>query len=662
MTPLVQWVLNRMGHGPQTANDTTVLLVRLLLWGLVIVVTEIVLRLLRRRVLQSRFEIDDLLLAVARVPLRVTLVMAALANTLGAMTAPTQSPGSLWTLQHIALVTARAGLVIAAVWLLQGVLERAVIRVLGNAATRTDNHLDELLIPIVRTLVRPALYTVAVWAFMDISGTPLTTIAVSALAVYGLLGVSAKAQLENAFAGISLMLDAPFGRGDLVKLEDGTEAKVDHLGLRVTKFYDPVEHTDISFPNAALAGHKLVNLSRPTPDKRLTLVARVQASSPDAVVRARLREAALGHPWVLGRPAQKLPAMRRRIDRLMWLGETREALQLVKELARVRAEGQVDEVIQTHTAELFAMAGRFHQMEDGGFSQREAPQVVRDLDRLTELAQQVELAMTRWLLLIRFTYTPGPEMTLPSGPDAEALLGRLAELRAAGTPVTDADLRAIREATDDLLAPAMERAAAYEAVIEQGLAEAAPLVRAGRVDRAQLPFALEAQERWLTEHGFGAPLGGRAAGGFTDLDALEEYMGLFADWSDSTRALRNAVDAVRADFLSGRGRLLDEDLIALRRRLARELREAGPQWKEPAVALVDSDLGLQYELKVFVDNVKLSHFSRASRTGKDLRLEVMHLLRDTHPPVQLGRPIMLLDPSRPADDAQSAVRVEKGGG
>lgn len=662
MTQLVDWMFKLVGLNSNGASLPALVLARLLLWATVITIVDIGMRLLRRRVLQSRFEIDDLLLAVSQRPLRVTLLMAAMVNTLGSLKAPPDaSLSAAWAIQPMALVVVRAGLVISAAWLLQNVLERAVIRVMGNAATRTDNRLDEMLVPIARTIIRPVLVVLAVLAILEVAGAPVKTLIWTGAALYGLLVFGAQSSLSDVFGGISLLLDAPFGRGDLLQLDSGDTMKVDHLGLRMTKLYDPVEHTDISIPNRILAGQKLVNLSRPTPDKRLTLVARVQAQSPDDLVRARLLEAALGHPWVLGRPAQKLPAMRRRIDRLMWRGEVREALQLVKELAKVRAEGLLDDAIQRHTAELFAMAGRFHRMEGGGFNQHESPQVAQDLDRLLEMAQQVELALTRWLLLIRYTYTQGTELTLAGGAAHEALLGQLATLRSTGKPLSEADMKAIRELTENLLEPALEQAITYDRLIEQGLADETPLVRAGRVDRAQLIFALEDQERWLTQHGFGAPLGGRATGGFTDLDAFEEYLGLFADWSDSMRALRNAVEAVRADFVSGRGRFMDEDLIALRRRLARELREAGPRWKEPAVALVDSDLGLQYELKVFVDNVKLSHFSRSSRTGKDLRLEVMHLLRDTAPPIHLGRPIMLLDPSRPIDDARSPVHIERNG-
>ncbi|HQZ72785.1 MAG TPA: mechanosensitive ion channel [Anaerolineae bacterium] len=662
MNKLIDAILAAIGQPLTADNRTQHLATELALWLAVLLLAEYLPRILRRWVLRSRFELDDLLLAVMRAPLRVVIVFAALVNLLESL--QLNSPWNAASLAarglSAAVVVGRAGLVISLVWLLQRALEQAVVRVLANAATRTDNRMDEMLVPIVRTLVRPALYTLAIVAFMEITGTPTRAIAIAVGGGYLFLSLGAKSALDDVFGGISLLLDAPFGRGDLLLLEDGTQAKVDHLGLRVTKLYDPVEHTDISMPNRILAGQKLVNLSRPTPDKRLKLLARVEANSPDEIVRWRLKEAAYGHPWVLGRPDRKLPAMRRRIDRLVWQGELLEALEMVKELARVEAEGTLDAVIQRHAPQLFAMAARVHGLETGGFDVVEGAEVEVALGSLNQLAAGVEEAMTRWLLLVRYTYTRGSELQLDDEEEV-GLRKAVAAVRTAGMLASTDDMQAVRTLTDAALAPAFARAQAYGRLVEEGLASTeAPLVRAGREERAQLYYAMEAQERWLAERGFGAPLGSRKPGGFGDLDAVEEYLGLFADWSDRVRLLRNTVDAIGAAYRSGAGRLMDEDLLALRRLLAREMHEAGPEWKEPGVSLVDSDLGLEYELKVYVDNVKLSHFARASKTGKQLRLEVMHLLRDVEPAVRLGRPIMLLDPAGLVERSGDSVRVARG--
>lgn len=624
----------------------------LLLWALIFAISELLPLLLRPIIHRSRYEFDDLLLASVRAPLRCLLLAGALLNVLPALQFKTW-----FTTPAVAVL--RAVTLIALVWLLQRALEHAIVRVMANAAARTESRMDDLWVTIVRAFVRPVLYATAALIYYQSFNSKDSIVALAVTALAAVVGFGARPVLEDIFSGLSLVLDSPFTRGDLIQLKNGTQAKVEKVGLRVTKLYNPVEHTDITVPNRVLAGEQVINLSRPTTDKRLTLVARVAATSPDRLVRERLKEAAYGHPWVLGNPDRKLPAMRRRIQRLALQGDTQEALALVKELPRVMAERELNAAIQRHAAEIFAMASQVHSMEGDGFDGAESPVVARELNRLPAMVREVEAAMTRWLLMIRYTYVHGAELTLD--PDAsQRLATALDRLHALppGSPQT-AELRTeALQRVEETVAPALERAERYAQLVREALEGDAPLVRAGRVDRAQLYFATEVQERWFTERGFGAPLGGRGPGGFTDLDAVEEYLGLFGDWSDNMRSFRRTVDDICAELSANGGRLIDEDLLLLRRRLAREMHEAGPEWKEPGVALADSDLGLEYELKVYVDNVKLSHFNRASKTAKQLRQDVVHLLRDSDPPVQLGRPIMLLDPSHVLAQPGSAVRIE----
>jgi len=633
--------------------DDQQLIKLLLIWLLIFAISELLPLLLRPIIRRSRYEFDDLLLASVRIPLRCLLVATGLLSVVLAL------PKDAWLRQPAAAVL-RGLALLALVWLLQRAMEHAILRVMANAAARTDSRMDDLWVTVVRAFVRPVLYGSAALIYYQSFNTEDSIVALAVTALAAVIGFGARPVLEDIFSGLSLVLDSPFTRGDLIQLKDGTQAKVDMVGLRVTKLYNPVEHTDISVPNRVLAGERVVNLSRPTPEKRLSLVARVAADSPDLLVRHRLKEAAYGHPWVLGNPDLKLPAMRRRIHRLALQGETREALAMVKELARVEAERDLNAAIQHHASEIFAMASQVHGLESGGFDSGESLLVARDLDSLNAMVQEVEAAMTRWLLMIRYTYTHGPELSIDPAA-AQRLATAVQGLKATSPGLAPAS--ALREeatmVVDEVLAPAFERAECYVKLVQAGMDNDGPLVRAGRVDRAQLYFAMEVQERWFTAQGYGTPLGSRGPGGFSDLDAIDEYMGLFGDWSDNMRRFRNTVDEICAELETNGGRLIDEDLLALRRRLAREMHEAGPDWKEPGVALVDSDLGLEYGLRVYIDNVKLSHFNRTSSTSKQLRQDIVHLLRDSDPPVQLGRPIMLLDPAHVVAQPGSAVRIEE---
>ena len=84
---------------------------------------------------------------------------------------------------------------------------------------------------------------------------------VTSLGVGGLvLGIAAKDSLSNVFAGMFLLADAPYVKGDYVNLESGERGYIDKVGLRSTRILTR-DDVEIIVPNSVIATSKVINES-----------------------------------------------------------------------------------------------------------------------------------------------------------------------------------------------------------------------------------------------------------------------------------------------------------------------------------------------------------------------------------------------------------------
>lgn len=111
------------------------------------------------------------------------------------------------------------------------------------------------------------LINVVVWGIgalillrhFDISITPLLT----ALGVGGLaVALALQDTLANFFAGVHILVEAPIGVGDFIKLSSGEEGVVSDIGWRTTRVHTGGNNT-IVIPNTKITSGILTNFSLP---------------------------------------------------------------------------------------------------------------------------------------------------------------------------------------------------------------------------------------------------------------------------------------------------------------------------------------------------------------------------------------------------------------
>jgi len=120
-------------------------------------------------------------------------------------------------------------------------------------------------------------------------------------AVLLVIAYSARAQIDEVFAGLAININAPFEKGDLIQLNDewGYVKEIDWRSIT----YLDMDSNHVMVPNTKLAASKIRNLDRPRSLTRRVLYIRVEYNVPPRVVieqcNAAMNECPhiVSHPW-----------------------------------------------------------------------------------------------------------------------------------------------------------------------------------------------------------------------------------------------------------------------------------------------------------------------------------------------------------------------------
>ncbi|MCP4250739.1 MAG: mechanosensitive ion channel family protein, partial [bacterium] len=120
------------------------------------------------------------------------------------------------------------------------------------------------------------------------------------------VGLGARDTLANLFGGFSIIADAPYRVGDMVRLDTGERGRVTRVGLRSTRLLTR-DDTEITIPNAVIAGVKVINESGgPYRKTRIRVPVGVAYDSDPQLVIRLLEESATGHSEVVGNPEPRV--------------------------------------------------------------------------------------------------------------------------------------------------------------------------------------------------------------------------------------------------------------------------------------------------------------------------------------------------------------------
>ncbi|MEA3522741.1 MAG: mechanosensitive ion channel family protein [Campylobacterota bacterium] len=124
----------------------------------------------------------------------------------------------------------------------------------------SETDLDDVLLPIVRKVIKIAIWAMMLIIGIDNAGYNVTTM-ITGLGLGGLVfALAAKDAVANLFGGFVIFSDKPFSLHERIVI-DGYEGFVREIGLRSTRL-ETLDGRQVTVPNSAVTDNSVLNISR----------------------------------------------------------------------------------------------------------------------------------------------------------------------------------------------------------------------------------------------------------------------------------------------------------------------------------------------------------------------------------------------------------------
>ncbi len=219
----------------------------------------------------------------------------------------------------LALATRRIGMSPPPEFITIGILKTIVIFVWYNTLSNVMNLLVKVLSgtkdsKIVQTGMLSLLHNVMKVIAVALTGYFLflawdinVTAWLASAGIVGLaLSFAAKDTLSNLFAGVSIIIDAPYKAGDFIILDSGERGVVTDIGLRSTRILTR-DDVEITVPNGIIGNGKIINeAGGPPAQHRIRVAVGVAYGSDIDQVIEVLEKVGADNDSVLAAPAPRV--------------------------------------------------------------------------------------------------------------------------------------------------------------------------------------------------------------------------------------------------------------------------------------------------------------------------------------------------------------------
>jgi small-conductance mechanosensitive channel len=171
---------------------------------------------------------------------------------------------------------------------------------------RSSKLVQTGMLALIQNVVKIVLFALAVY-FVFLAWDINVTAWVASAGIVGLaLSFAAKDTLSNLFAGVSIIMDAPYKTGDFIILDTGERGVVTHIGLRSTRIMTR-DDIEITVPNGIIGNSKIINeAGGPSQKHRVRIaVGAAYGSDIDHVV-ATLEKVATDSAEICSNPAPRV--------------------------------------------------------------------------------------------------------------------------------------------------------------------------------------------------------------------------------------------------------------------------------------------------------------------------------------------------------------------
>jgi len=227
-------------------------LLLLVAWGLSTLVQQVagakVVALARR----FRVLVDEQAMARANGPIAWTILFAVIAWGLPQLQLPI-------TLSSVAVTVAALGLRLSLVVVTFRLID--ALAGLGlRLSARTENKLDDQLIPLLRSTAKTLALTIGAFALLQAVGVDVWKLVAGASVGGIIVGLAAQDSMKNFFGSLNVFVDQPFQVGDWIQVA-GVEGTVEEVGFRSTRVRT-FHNSQVTVPNSVITNANVDNMGR----------------------------------------------------------------------------------------------------------------------------------------------------------------------------------------------------------------------------------------------------------------------------------------------------------------------------------------------------------------------------------------------------------------
>ncbi len=207
---------------------------------------------LRRLTAKTETKIDDILIDMIEEPIVFAISVAGVWWGLSRLTLP--EAAEKWLDAGVeALIT------LAVTWLVARLLESLFTHYLAPLAERSENTLDDQLLPIARNGTKVTVWALGIIVALNNAGYQIGAV-LAGLGIGGLaLAMAARDTVSNVFGGFTIFTDRPFSLNDRITV-NGYDGVVTEIGIRSTRL-KTLAGRIVTIPNATFTGSAVENIS-----------------------------------------------------------------------------------------------------------------------------------------------------------------------------------------------------------------------------------------------------------------------------------------------------------------------------------------------------------------------------------------------------------------
>ncbi len=218
-------------------------------------------KIVRRFTSRTKTKLDDIIVDMIEEPMVFFLISAGIWFGLRQLTLPDAVNNAINNSFQVLLA-------LLVGWLVSRLFDAACKEYLLPWSEKTENDLDDQLLPILQKSVKTAIWAFAVIIGLNNAGYDVGAL-IAGLGIGGLaLAMAAKDTVSNIFGGFTIFTDQPFRINDRIKVA-GYDGTVKEIGVRSTRLVT-LEGREVAIPNAKFADAPVENISR-EPNRKVVL-------------------------------------------------------------------------------------------------------------------------------------------------------------------------------------------------------------------------------------------------------------------------------------------------------------------------------------------------------------------------------------------------------